>query len=98
MITRSTPTINITPRVSKVIIKKQISGVNLREVLLTNQTSNKNIKLNTNKTNNIKRNKMCIKKTMVSIRRKTMNSSHQNSSISTKRRTKIMIKGKRKGN
>ena len=89
MITRSIPTINFTQRASKVNIRRGTNGVNHKEGPLTKVATNRSIKLNTRMTN-IRRIRMCIKRIMVSIKRKNLNSS-KIINLSTKRKIKITI-------
>ena len=89
MITRSIPTINFTQRVLKVNIRRETNGVNHREVHIIKVATNRSIKLNTRMTN-IRRIRMCIKRIMVSIKRKNLNNS-KIINLNTKRRVKIMI-------
>ena len=90
MITRSIQTINFTQRASKVNIRRGTNGVNHKEGPLTKVATNRSIKLNTRMTN-IRRIRMCIKRIMVSIKRKNLNNS-KIINLNTKRRVKIMIK------
>ena len=89
MIIRSIQTTNFTQRVSRENIKRETNGVSHKEAHSTKVATNRSIKLNTRMTN-IRRIRMCIKRIMVSIKRKNLNNS-KIINLNTKRRVKIMI-------